>query len=288
MAAPRDRRAAAGAGRGGGPAEAGAGPAPPGAGPGQRAPAPRRSGPVAPGGGARCAALAGVDPVGAGRGQLRGGGVPQPRRRRPRRAARRHDPGGRGLRGRGPPAASRHRRGTRRARHGAGAGRLVRTPPRRCGGGLVAGGVVGARQRGRRGHRGSGRALAPGPAPLGGGLALVAAASVLAGAMLARKPAERHVAIVFGVGSGLLEVAALGLVFASPPIQDAASAAGPAAALAAMALAPALARVWRNLPGGRVALDGLAVIAAGTLLASGGTLLAAEWSSWALLAAVAV
>src|SRR6266511_1186440 len=123
---------------------------------------------------------------------------------------------------------------------------------------------------------------------IGVGLALVAAASVLAGAMLARKPAERHVAIVFGVGSGLLEVAALGLVFASPPIQDAANAAGPAAALAAMALAPALARVWRNLPGGRVALDGLAVIAAGTLLASGGTLLAAEWSSWALLAAVAV
>ena len=123
---------------------------------------------------------------------------------------------------------------------------------------------------------------------IGVGLALVAAASVLAGAMLARKPAERPVAIVFGVGSGLLEVAALGLVFASPPIQDAASAAGPAAALAAMALAPALARVWRNLPGGRVALDGLAVIAAGTLLASGGTLLAAEWSSWALLAAVAV
>jgi len=122
---------------------------------------------------------------------------------------------------------------------------------------------------------------------IGVGLALVAAASVLAGAMLARKPAERHVAIVFGVGSGLLEVAALGLVFASPPIQDAASAAGPAAS-AAMALAPALARVWRNLPGGRVALDGLAVIAAGTLLASGGTLLAAEWSSWALLAAVAV
>ncbi len=123
---------------------------------------------------------------------------------------------------------------------------------------------------------------------IGVGLALVAAASVLAGAMLARKPAERHVAIVFGVGSGLLEVAALGLVFASPPIQDAASAAGPAAVLAAMALAPALARVWRNLPGRGVALDGLVVIAAGTLLASGGTLLAAEWRSWALLAAVAV
>src|SRR6266568_4934058 len=123
---------------------------------------------------------------------------------------------------------------------------------------------------------------------IGLGLALVAAASVLAGAMLARKPAERPVAIVFGVGSGLLEVAALGLVFASPPIQDAASAAGPAAVLAAMALAPALARVWRNLPGRGVALDGLVVIAAGTLLASGGTLLAAEWRSWALLAAVAV
>src|SRR6266511_890996 len=116
---------------------------------------------------------------------------------------------------------------------------------------------------------------------IGVGLALVAAASVLAGAMLARKPAERHVAIVFGVGSGLLEVAALGLVFASPPIQDAASAAGPAAALAAMALAPALARVWRNLPGGRVALDGLAVglcrvlpaeLARGTTLAAVATL----------------
>src|SRR6266542_2687002 len=226
MAAPRDRRAAAGAGRGGGPAEAGAGPAPPGAGPGQRAPAPRRSGPVAPGGGARCAALAGVDPVGAGRGQLRGGGVPQPRRRRPRRAARRHDPGGRGLRGRGPPAASRHRRGTRRARHGAGAGRLVRTPPRRCGGGLVAGGVVaaaiaGVAARWLRVQRLSAAVLVQASAVLvvttvaeaswtiGVGLALVAAASVLAGAMLARKPAERHVAIVFGVGSGLLEVAAL-------------------------------------------------------------------------------
>src|SRR6266511_235256 len=41
---------------------------------------------------------------------------------------------------------------------------------------------------------------------IGVGLALVAAASVLAGAMLARKPAERHVAIVFGVGASLRQL----------------------------------------------------------------------------------
>ncbi len=120
------------------------------------------------------------------------------------------------------------------------------------------------------------------------GLALVAAASAVAGALLARERARLPVAIVFGIGSGLLELAALGLLLLSPPIEDTASALGPAGALAAMALAPALARTWLTAPVGRVARDGLVALAAGALLASGGTLLAAEWKSWALLAAVAV
>jgi hypothetical protein len=127
---------------------------------------------------------------------------------------------------------------------------------------------------------------------------------------------------VFAVGAALLEVAALGAVLRSPPIHDLATAAGPAAALATMALAPAVARAGVSTPaaGGRPGrgqpdrpvaeatasapathrsathgaatgtpvADALVAGAAGALLAAGGTLLAAVWASWALLAAVAV
>jgi hypothetical protein len=119
------------------------------------------------------------------------------------------------------------------------------------------------------------------------GFALVAAASSAA-SVLARRRAQPTAAIVFGVGSGLLELATLGLVVASPAIDGVPGAARPAAALAAMALAPALARAWLGPPARRVTLDGLVAVAAAALLGSGGTLLAAEWRSWALLAALAV
>jgi hypothetical protein len=130
--------------------------------------------------------------------------------------------------------------------------------------------------------------VAEAPWTVGVGLALVAAASAAVGARLAGERAWLPVAIVLGVGSALLELATLVLVVQSPTIEDAASAAGPAAALAAMALAPALARASLSVRVDRVALDGLVVVAAAALLASGGALLAAEWRSWALLAAVAV
>jgi Domain of unknown function (DUF397) len=119
------------------------------------------------------------------------------------------------------------------------------------------------------------------------GFALVAAASSAA-AVLARRRAQPTAAIVFGVGSALLELATLGLVVASPAIDHVPGAARPAAALAAMALAPALARAWLRPPARRVTLEGLVAVAAAALLGSGGTLLAAEWRSWALLAALAV
>jgi len=130
--------------------------------------------------------------------------------------------------------------------------------------------------------------IADAPWTVGVGLALVAAASAAGGATLAESSAWRLAAVALGVGAGLLELAALGIVLQSPPIEDAPSAAGPAAALATMALAPVAARAM--LIGGvsRAALDGLVAVAAGALLASGGTVLAAEWRSWSLLAAVAV
>jgi RNA polymerase subunit RPABC4/transcription elongation factor Spt4 len=130
--------------------------------------------------------------------------------------------------------------------------------------------------------------VADAPWTLGVGLGLVAAASVAAGAELAGKGAWRRAAILLVVGSGLLELAAVAVIVRSPPIEDAASAAGPAAAVAAVALAPALARARLRLPAGRVAPDGLVAAAASALLASGAILLAAQWRSWALLAAVAV
>jgi hypothetical protein len=120
------------------------------------------------------------------------------------------------------------------------------------------------------------------------GLALVAAAAATAGGRLAAGGGWRLAALAFGAGAVLLELAALGAVMSSPPIQDLAGAAGPAAALATMALAPALARVTLAARVRPAVLDGLVAVAAGALLAGGGALLAAAWRSWALLAALAV
>jgi hypothetical protein len=166
------------------------------------------------------------------------------------------------------------------------------------------------------------------PWTVGGGLALAAAVAAGGAAALARRPAWRPSAVVLAAGAALLELAAVGVVLESPPIHDLATAAGPAAALAAVALAPTIARATLRPPGhpagqppdpaagstagyraggsllpgtrrsggnraGVLAGDGpvadaLVAAAAGALLAAAGTLLAAAWGSWALLAAVAV
>jgi len=153
--------------------------------------------------------------------------------------------------------------------------------------------------------------VADAPWTVGGGLALAGAAAAGGSATLARRRAWRPGAVALAAGAALLELAAVGAVLESPPIHDLATAAGPAAALAAMALAPAIARATLSTPGrhagepphpgarrtagnrggvltgdGPVA-DALVAAAAGALLAAGGTLLAAVWGSWALLAAVA-
>jgi len=154
--------------------------------------------------------------------------------------------------------------------------------------------------------------VADAPWTVGGGLALAGAAAAGGSATLARRRAWRPGAVALAAGAALLELAAVGAVLESPPIHDLATAAGPAAALAAMALAPAIARATLSTPGrhagepphpgarrtagnrggaltgdGPVA-DALVAAAAGALLAAGGTLLAAVWGSWALLTAVAV
>jgi len=130
--------------------------------------------------------------------------------------------------------------------------------------------------------------IADAPWTIGVGLALVAAASSAGGAALAANSAWRLAAVGLGVGTTVLEFTAIAAVLQSPPIGDAASAAGPAAALATMALAPAAARALLMGRVGRAALDGLVAVAAGALLASGSIFLAAEWKTWSLLAAVAV
>jgi hypothetical protein len=135
-------------------------------------------------------------------------------------------------------------------------------------------------------------AIADAPWTVAAGLALVAAAAAVGAATLAASSVWRPTAVVLGAGAGLLEFAAVGVVLQSLPIDDLAVAAGPAAALAAMALAPAVAHARLTAPVGQPrvgqpGLDALVAAAAGALLASGGTLLAAQWRSWALLAAVA-
>jgi hypothetical protein len=158
--------------------------------------------------------------------------------------------------------------------------------------------------------------VADAPWTVGGGLALTGAAAVGGAAALAGRRAWRPGAVTLAAGAALLELAAVGAVLESPPIHDLATAAGPAAALAATALAPSIARAalgttrrsagdraggprhpaTRRSAGDRAGVsagagpvaDALVAAAAGALLAAGGTLLAAVWGSWALLAAVAV
>lgn len=122
----------------------------------------------------------------------------------------------------------------------------------------------------------------------GVGMALVAAAAVAAATALAGSGSWRPAALVFGAGAGLLELAALGLALQLLPVEDPAGAGRLAAVLAAMALAPAMARARLNLPVGQVVLDALVALTVAALLASVGALLAGYWSSWALLAGLAV
>jgi len=141
--------------------------------------------------------------------------------------------------------------------------------------------------------------VADAPWTVGAGLALAGAAAAGGSATLATRRGWRHGAMALAAGAALLELAALGAVLESPSVHDLATAAGPAAALAAVALAPAVARATFPFaatagphagPGRREGplADVLVAAVAGALLAAGGTLLAAVWASWALLAAVAV
>jgi len=126
------------------------------------------------------------------------------------------------------------------------------------------------------------------PWTAGVGLALVAAAGVAAATTLAGNRSWRAAALALGVGAGLLELAALGLALQLLPVEDSAGAVRLAVVFAAMALAPAVARAGLHLPLGRVILDGLVALSVAALLASAGALLAGYWSSWALLAGLAV
>jgi len=122
----------------------------------------------------------------------------------------------------------------------------------------------------------------------GVGLALVAAAGVAAATTLAGNRSWRAAALAFGAGAGLLELAALGLALQLLPVEDDSGAVRLAAVFAAMALAPAVARARLKLPLGHVVPDALVALTAAALLASVGALLAGRWSSWALLAGLAV
>jgi hypothetical protein len=130
--------------------------------------------------------------------------------------------------------------------------------------------------------------IADRPWTAGVGLALVAAAAVAAATALAGVGSWRPAALVFGAGAGLLELAALGLALQLLPVEGAAGAVRLAAVLAAMALAPAVARARLKLPPSHVVPDALVALTAAALLASIGALLAGYWSSWALLAGLAV
>jgi hypothetical protein len=122
------------------------------------------------------------------------------------------------------------------------------------------------------------------PWTLATGLALVAAAATAA-AGLAAGTAWRRAAAAFWVGGAVLELVALALLLLAPGADDPG---GPALALAATALAPAVARAMAVGWSGPVAGHGLVAASAGALLAAAGTLLSARWASWSLAAAVAV
>jgi hypothetical protein len=130
--------------------------------------------------------------------------------------------------------------------------------------------------------------IADRPWTAGVGLALVAAAGVAAATRLADAGSWRAAALALGVGAGLLELGALGLALQLLPVEGAAGAVRLAAVFAAMALAPAVARAGLHLPLGRVVLDALVALSVAGLLAGAGALLAGYWSSWALLAGLAV
>ncbi len=123
---------------------------------------------------------------------------------------------------------------------------------------------------------------------VGVGLALAAAASAAGGGWLGGRAGWRGAAVACAAGAVLLDLGAVGLALGSPPVTDLAAAAGPAAVLAAVALAPAAALAVPGSPARRGAPDVLVAVAAGALLAGAGTLLAARWESWSLPAAVAV
>jgi hypothetical protein len=130
--------------------------------------------------------------------------------------------------------------------------------------------------------------LAAAPWTVAAGLAVVAAASVGLAAGLVRVAGWRRATGALVAGAAVLDLGAvLSLLLGTPPVADLAAAAGPAAALVAVGLAPAVARAalpTRSAP----ARHGLVAAAAGSLLAAAGTLLASAWASWSLGAAIAI
>jgi hypothetical protein len=82
--------------------------------------------------------------------------------------------------------------------------------------------------------------LAAAPWTVAGGLALVATAAAGLAAGLARVAGWRLAVVTLAAGAAVLELLAVALVLQSPPIDDLATATGPALALATVALAPAI------------------------------------------------
>jgi hypothetical protein len=91
--------------------------------------------------------------------------------------------------------------------------------------------------------------VADAPWTVGVGLALAAAAAGAGATTLASDRAWRPAAVTLAAGAAVLDLAAVVAVLATPPIHDLATATGPAAALAATALAPTLTRA--TLPAAR-------------------------------------
>jgi hypothetical protein len=130
--------------------------------------------------------------------------------------------------------------------------------------------------------------LAAAPWTVAAGLAVVAAAAVGLAARLTRVAGWRRAAGALVAGAAVLDTGAvLTLLLGTAPVADLAGAAGPAAALVAVAVAPAVARA--ALPTrSAAARHGLVAASAGSLLAAAGTLLASAWTSWSLAVATAV
>ena len=130
--------------------------------------------------------------------------------------------------------------------------------------------------------------LAAAPWTGAAGVAVVAAASVGLAAGLTRVAGWHQAAGALVAGAAVLDTGAvLTLLLGTAPVAGLADAAGPATALVAVAVAPAVARAalpTRSAP----ARHGLVAASAGSLLAAAGTLLASAWTSWSLAAAIAV